>query len=254
LGIQSTLPDVQWNSILSEANFVGRTWLNDEIAIAIPLLSVDELARVNQGLTQPVFPEDLAKLIAAKAAEAALKGTLSDNVRIQESAESACKNESWSNCGVAVKREIEQNSANPKRVIELSILWGQSFNAQYRGLRHRGHLEQSTPDDERVEEILNAHLNPFEIAKDHAQDAILKSCLGRLGFVVEWSGLPPVAAILTFFENSPEAASDFDELLLMDSAIQEEVGKQLQPLMLPTWNTDLNAATTQSAVQWMSPK
>jgi hypothetical protein len=253
--INTSLPELNWASLLAQSNYVGRTWLNNQVALATPLLTPEQLAQISEGLNQPTFPADLAKLVATKAAEASsnTNGSPVDGPITGQSAINTCKTGTWSNCGIAVKQELDKNPADPKEVIALAGLWGKAFDAQYHALRQTGHLEQATPDDERVEEILNGILNPIDIATDHAEDAILKQCLGGFGFIVEWSSNPAVGTLKTFFDNSPEVATDYDELLLMDDLIQREVGEQLEPFMKPTWQTQLSQAIDQAAPQW-APK
>jgi hypothetical protein len=44
-----------------------------------------------------------------------------------------------------------------------------------------------------------------------------------LPFIIEAISSPPVTALDTFFEHQPETATDYDELLLMNRAIEEEI-------------------------------
>jgi hypothetical protein len=113
----------------------------------------------------------VAKLLAAKAAEAS--GLPLGPLQLDPNVADTCKNGTWSNCGVAIKQQLDRNPANPIDVAELAALWGAAFDAQYDVLRKQGYLEKSVPEDERIEEILNDHLNPLEVAKDHAEDVIL---------------------------------------------------------------------------------
>ncbi len=84
---------------------------------------------------------------------------------------------------------------------------------------------------------------------DHAQDAFLKTCLGPLAFLIEWSNATPVVALKTFLDG-PETASDFDELQIMDEVIQKEISDQLRPFLKANWQDQLSQAIVQAAPQW----
>jgi hypothetical protein len=84
----------------------------------------------------------VAKLLAAKAAEAS--GLPLGPLQLDPNVADTCKNGTWSNCGVAIKQQLDRNPANPIDVAELAALWGAAFDAQYDVLRN----ETATDYDE----------------------------------------------------------------------------------------------------------
>jgi hypothetical protein len=162
--VQTSVPDVNWQTLMPANNIVGREWLQNQLSIAQHLLTSDQINQVMAGFQMP-------SLLAAKAAEAS--GLPLGPLQLDPNVADTCKNGTWSNCGVAIKQQLDRNPANPIDVAELAALWGAAFDAQYDVLRKQGYLEKSVPEDERIEEILNDHLNPLEVAKDHAEDVIL---------------------------------------------------------------------------------
>jgi hypothetical protein len=249
--ITTGLPDMSWQSFLSADNLVGREWLQNQMQIAQHLLTSDQINQMMAAFQMPIFPVDLAKLLAAKAAEAS--GLALGPMQLDASVADTCKNDTWSNCGMAVKRELDLKPANPRDVGELTAIWGAAFNAQFDSLLVRGHLEKSVPDEERMNEILNDHLNPLEIAKDHAKDWLINKCFRSLPLVLVIVNSPPVGVVNAYFENMPETATQYDELLLMDRVIEDEVENQLAPLIKTDWKPDLSAFVDRAAPKWTAP-
>jgi hypothetical protein len=246
--VETIIPDLNWQTLLAADNVVGRSWIENQLALAQHLLTPDQIKNVMNALQLPNFPVDLAKLLAAKAAEAS--GTSLGPLTLDPSVSEICKNDAWSTCGLVIKQELDKHPANPVDIGTLASLWGTAFGAQFDTLRRNGHLEKSVSEDERIDDLLNDHANPLEIAKDHAEDALLDKCFRKLPMVLFVINSTPVAAISTFFENLPEAASDYDELLLMDREIEAEVSAELAPLMTPTWKTDFSDFVDRAAPHW----
>jgi hypothetical protein len=127
-------------------------------------------------------------------------------------------------------------------------MWGAAFGARYDYLRRQHHLDTATPDSDKIFEEVNSKLNPIEIAKDKALDAILKRYLSWLATLVEWTEKPIAVALKAFF-NSSEIASDYDELKQMNDDLQKRFAAQLASYLKPDWRQRLtnavNAATPQ---------
>ena len=167
-------------------------------------------------------------------------------------AEQVCKTSTWSNCGLAIKQELDKKPADPKRVVQLAAAWGESFGARFNSLRKQGRVEQSTPDSEKIFDEINSKLNPVEIAKDKALEAILKRYLAFAATALEWAEKPLAVALKAFFDSS-EIATDWDELRLMNDDIQKRVAVLLAPHMRTDWKERLNAAAQAAGPQLRRP-
>ena len=176
-----------------------------------------------------------------------------EGVLSNQPVEDTCMKGTWSNCGIAIKQALDRKPADPKDVVYLAGLWGKAFDAQYDTLRKTGHLEQATPDDKSLEELLGEKLKDFAI--DKGKEAILKVWLREWPTILKWVLSPEVAAVIKVkdaYDHIPEVASDYDELLLMNDVIQQEIGEQLEPFMKPTWQAQLSQAVDQVVPQ-LSP-
>ena len=111
--------------------------------------------------------------------------------------------------------DVNNQLRTPADIAGLFVVWGKSYNEQYDSLRKKGRLERSTPDSEKFYEAVKSKIDPREIAKDHAEDAVLHwvADMAHVGVVLEWVNLPVVQALKKFFESS-EISTDYDELRL----------------------------------------
>jgi hypothetical protein len=254
--VHASYPTLDWNTLLSQSSFIGRSWLMSQISVATPLLTQGEIAQITAGLQNPTFPLDLANLVAAKAIQAAPGGFQSSIGALlsDQTAAKVCKNGSWSDCGIAAKQALDKLPGTAAEIASLALLWGTAYDAQYDSLRKRGHLDRSTPDSEKFYEAVKSKIDPREIVKDRAEDAVLKWAfsLAKLGCVLEWVKLPPIEALKQFFKSS-EIATDYDELRLANDIIQQEIALQLGPYLKPDWNSRLSTAVDQSTPQWRVP-
>ena len=150
------MPDINWENPIGTNNVVGRGWLESEIEIATPLLTTAEIAQIKSAKILPQFPEDLAKVIAAKAKDASASKTAAPvpALSVSQTAQDACAEDSWSNCGIAIKQELDRKPIDPTVIVALGALWGKAFDRRYEILQKEGHLEQATPDDQNLEGIL----------------------------------------------------------------------------------------------------
>lgn len=152
----------------------------------------------------------------------------------------------WSNCGVAVKQELDTNPTDPQRILQLALLWGQSYDAQFDYLRKQGRVDQSTPDSEKIFEAVKDKLDPIQIAKDQLLEDLAKQYVPRLATVLEFASSPLGQALAAFF-NSSEIASDYDELRLMDDDLQQRFANLLASTLVADWKDQLKAAVTAAA-------
>jgi hypothetical protein len=178
-------------------------------------------------------------------------GTASPFVAGAQTPDEACTS-TWSNCGVAVKHALEENPSDAKRIVELAGLWGHAFGARFDALRKQGRVERSTPDSEKIFEALNAKLNPVEIAKDKAKDALVKRYLASAAAILEWASKPVAEALKAFF-NASEIASDYDELRIMNDDIQKRIAVLLSPYVVADWRQRLEGAAQEAAPQLKLP-
>jgi hypothetical protein len=243
--ITSAITDVDWTSLLSQGNFAGRTWLLSQITIATPLLTPDEEAQINTGLKELTFPTALAKTVAEKASEVQSRGVASPAETNTTIEASACGG-SWSNCAVAIKRELDAASDNTDKTIEIALRWDAIYDKQYEALRNAGHLETSTPDSD----VVDAGMEKlFDLATDHAKDAVIKYVLGRYAFVWEWTNSSMFSVITGLFDAT-STSTDFDELQLANSSMQETIGTNLEPLLRPDWKVRLSRLVKQTSPEW----
>jgi hypothetical protein len=169
-----------------------------------------------------------------------------------QSVQTICESTTWSNCGVAVKHELEKNPSDPKKIIEIAMAWGKAYNVRYNELRTKGRIVSATPDSDKIFEAINSKLNPLEVAKDKTVDALVKKYLSQLAPVLEWAGSPLAEALKAFFDSS-EIATDYDELKLMNNDIQLKVATLMQPFFKPDWKDTLKKAVQEAAPQLRKP-
>lgn len=168
------------------------------------------------------------------------------NSATAQTTESICKNSSWSNCGVAVKQVLDNNPpTNPHDIVALGMLWAASYGKQYDALRASGHLDRSTPNSQKIFEEVSSKLNPVDIAKDKAIDALVKRFLPRLAFLFKFAETPLGVALKAFF-SSTDIASDLDELNLINDDLSKRFADLLEPFLQADWNDKLKAAAKSS--------
>jgi len=250
MDISTAVPGVDWPALLAQNSFVGRMWLREEVDVAAPLLTPDEVREVNAAFAEPVFSGDLASLIAAKAREAS-GATNPNRPDLLLNLHDACDNDSWSSCGVAIKRALD-SASDAKQVMDLGIIWGHSFDQGYDTLRKRGRIESSTPESQRVFETVSAECGPLSFAIDKAEESLLKRYVPTLASVLEWANGPIMVALKAFMEPQ-DVASDFEELKLIDDDIQESMLKTLEPHFQPDWKDRLNLAVEKAVPLLKAP-
>jgi hypothetical protein len=243
-----TLPEVQWDSMLSLNNSIGRAWLNREIQIATPLLTRDQLDAIAVGLQQPEFPPDLASTVLQKALEV-WQSSRPDPAT--SPVEAACTNEVLSSCGMEVAKALN-DTTDPKRAIELAAQWGAAFNRKYDALRQKGHLERAVSEAERIEEVLNDNFNPVNVAIDQTREDLAERYFPRLAPIVKWAGSWEAAA-LTAFLQPQDTATEVDDMTVMDYAIQERVADIIRPFLKPDWQDRIKELVEQSKPGWRIP-
>ena len=165
-----------------------------------------------------------------------------------QSVQSICANTTWSNCGVAVKLELKKNPSDPKEILQIALAWGKAYDSRYQELRQKGRIQTATPDADKIFEAVKSKIDPLEIAKDQAVDALAKKYFSRLAPIVEWAGGPIAEALKAFFDSS-EIATDYDEVRLMNDDIQKRIAVLLQPFFKPDWKEILNQAVKEAAPQ-----
>jgi hypothetical protein len=157
-----------------------------------------------------------------------------------------CKG-TWSNCGVAVKQWLDSN-ANPnvQDLIAVAMQWNAAYDKQYNALRASGRLQKSTPDADKIFEAIKGKLDPREMAKDQAVDALVKKFLPKVAPVLKWASDNPFMVALKAFFTSSEIASDYDELRLMNDDLQGRFMSILTPKLDPDWNDKFKAAVNEA--------
>jgi hypothetical protein len=92
----------------------------------------------------------------------------------------------------------------------------------------------------------------FEIAKDKVDDALFKRHFPMLAPVVGWANTP-IIPTLEAFVDSEDVATDYNELRLMNNAIQRQVNESLIPYLKSDWQDQLTKAVEQAAPQLKMP-
>jgi hypothetical protein len=247
-----------WDGMLSQDNFVGRAWLQQQITLATPNLTPAQLAQIRQGLQLPTFPQDLAKIVATAASKStgSLQGiALTEVQHTAPWVGGVCSVESVSHCAVAVNAALLLGKQSPQDSVVLAGLWGHAYDLEFDRLRKSKNIDRSTSDAEYIEEKVAEKLNPYDFAKDHANEELnkmVKKYLPLVGSVIEWSGAPWVVAFKEFFRANV-AGTDYDDLETMDHQIQENFARQLDPYLNPLWKQNLNQATNDAAPQIAAP-
>ena len=151
------MPDINWKTLLATNNVVGRGWLESEIEIATPLLTTAEIAQIKSAKDLTAIPRGSCKGDCCEnAADASASKTAAPvpALSVSQTAQDACAEDSWSNCGIAIKQELYRKPIDPTVIVALGALWGKAFDRRYEILQKEGHLEQATPDDQNLEGIL----------------------------------------------------------------------------------------------------
>jgi hypothetical protein len=167
-----------------------------------------------------------------------------------------CGNSTWSNCGSAVRMELDRTPGDAKTIVAVAGLWAASYDKQYNWLRSKGRLEKSVPDADKIFEEIKSKVDPLDIVTDKIKDKLIETAvkryLSRLAPLVVFASSPIVQALKAFF-NSSEIASDYDELRLMNDDIQRRLATQLSPYLKPDWKTLLNSAAQQAGPSLRRP-
>jgi hypothetical protein len=247
-----------WEDMLSQGNFIGRAWLQQQIALATPNLTPAQLAQVTQGLQLPRFPVDLEKTVATAALQtsSSLQG-----IALRELQYTApwvggvCSVETYTHCAVAVNAAVLLGNQSPQNDLVLAGLWGHAYDLQFNRLRKAKSIDKSTSDAEHIEEKIGEKLDPIELGKDQANDEVkklLKKYFPLLGPVFEWSDAPFVAAFTEFFRANV-AGTEYEDITTMDHEIQENLARKLDPFLNASWKQELNQAATATSPQVASP-
>jgi hypothetical protein len=160
-----------------------------------------------------------------------------------------CENSTWSNCGAAVRAELDRKPTDPKTIIMLANAWAGSYDKQYNWLRSKGQLQKSVPDSEKIFDELRSKVDPLDIVADKVKDKVIETAVKRYfsrlaPLVVIASG--PIGQALKAFFTSSDIATDYDELRLMNEDIQARVSALLAPYLKPDWKSMLTNAVQQA--------
>lgn len=167
-----------------------------------------------------------------------------------------CESSTWSNCGAAVRAELDRNPTDPKTILTLANAWAVSYDKQYNWLRSKGKLQQSVPDSEKIFDELRSKVDPLDIVTDKVKDKLIETAVKRY-----FSRLAPLVAVasgpigqgLKAFFTSSDIATDYDELRLMNDDIQSRVGRLLAPYLKTDWKAMLTNAAQQAVPSLKKP-
>ena len=189
----------------------------------------------------PLLPRSFARSIALIAAAQCCTALSS-----AQSLEVACNsNASWSTCGVAVRHELDKMPTNPERIVAIAKTWGQAYARQFDWLRAHGRLTESAPDSQKVFDEVSSRLDPLQVSKDRAEEALLKRYLPLIATIMGWLEKPFVQG-LKISAISSDTATDYDELELMNNDLQRRIAILLEPYLQPNWKTSLATALEKS--------
>jgi hypothetical protein len=246
--------------MMNRNNVAGRAWLQGQIDIAAPALTQAQLTQIDAALKLPSFPAALAKLVSDTAAAVTARHAefRAGQLTFGQSAEDTCARGRWDDCAISVKRELE-SVPPPERAVRLALLWGKAFDGRYDALRREGRLERATSNADKiyeaVESKVESKVNPADIAVERLEKAVkdlLIKYLPRLAPLLAWADKPLAAALKSLFDPT-EIATDFDELLLVNRAVQEQVNDALRPYMKSDWKDTLRKSIDTPLPQLIAP-
>jgi hypothetical protein len=162
-----------------------------------------------------------------------------------QSPEQVCAKGTWTNCGLAIKQEMDKGGVTPDRAVQLVTAWDGAYRRQLDHLRQQKMLVKAKSDYELIQEAVLDELNPVSIGLDKAKDALLKRYLPRVAtFMIK--AAPVLGGLQVFFTPS-QTATDFDQLQLMNKDLIDRVHKILEPLMVKDWKQRYDSAIKAAA-------
>lgn len=185
----------------------------------------------------------------------ALLFAVASGAQTGQDAQSVCPHSTWSNCGVAVKKDLGKlpeplTNGDVGAVVKLMELWSGSYTQRLRFLQQHG-VHQGENDwtkiREAVEEKITDPVNPFAIAKDKVLEAVLRKLPTFVSTFLEYAAAP-VAGITTFFDAST-IGGDFKELNLMNDDLQKRFAAKLEPFLRDDWKARLRDLSVRVAPQ-----
>jgi hypothetical protein len=184
-------------------------------------------------------PSDHARLPAKLSLCLLLSVGLLPAVASANSLES-CHTDAWLACGAAVKEALAKET-DPKKVVELSVLWADAFTRRLGQLEAAGLIMRSKSDWELFADAVWDEISPVEIAKEKAKEAILERYLKKFAVLLQ-RAQPIIAGLKAFFTPS-QSATDLDELEMLNRQLQGLINERLAPYLKP----DLDSLVRESA-------
>lgn len=159
--------------------------------------------------------------------------------------EGSCHNLTMFNCAKRVRDTLTANSValadDPQRAIRIAAEWDTVYRKAYLGLKGQ---PRSESDLNKLRDAIVEKINPVEIAKEKALDALVKRYLPRLAPVMAFLSTAPMTAVTTFLTPS-EVASDLDELEAANKAVHEALWPIVTSKAQPDWRQRLAIALQQ---------
>lgn len=152
------------------------------------------------------------------------------------SPEKACAEGTPMTCGGVVQDALRSLGDDPRRALELGLLWGRAFEGEVERLKRAGRLKTAERDADKIQGWFEDQIDPLSHAQDAALEALLKKYLPRLATVL---GLleAPLGGFAAFFDSS-EIATDFDELRFLNDQIQERIAAKISPHLDKAWRVE----------------
>lgn len=148
--------------------------------------------------------------------------------------EEICKSSTPMNCGGAVGKALKVLGDDPKRALELGLLWGAVFESELRRMKGTGQLKTSEKDSEKIEEAFRDEVDPIAKLGGAVLETLVKRYLPKVATVLGLLESPVLGGLAAFFDSS-QVASDFDELRLLNDSVQAQVAAKLDRYLGPDW-------------------
>lgn len=138
-----------------------------------------------------------------------------------------------------------------KQIVELSILWAETFSRRLDTLEATGRIQRSKSDRELFIEAIWGEISPVEIAKEKAKETILERYAKQFAVLLE-RAKPAIAGLAAFFTPS-QTATDLDELELVNQSVQQRISARLAPYLKPDLDALIQDAARKSQPSIVRP-
>lgn len=250
--------NIDWNSLLSDKNDVGRTLLKHQILAVAPSFTPEFKKKIDDSLAMPSFPGNLAHDIAGMTHASSVTPVESSDVEI---AQAVCERENWLSCSVVVENKLSNIDLDISSVFELQKIWSAKYDETYDQLRDRHQLQTQEPDskwiEDKIDDAVHTAVPGIILPSDMTDDGLKKKALDKVKELaaeyvkskryLAWLG-PFVSNRVSWVGNLMHPSgtqTDYEELSDMNKQVSDHFSKVLEPYFRNNWKDilihDLNA-------------